>query len=510
MQQFFSAKPGVHHTRSTAESRTVSFSRFDRDPHDRDVEFFSVKSFLLERGMFEIDSPDSVASAPNRLYHSAGDGMTLKKKTLAESRHHGSTALAHSFISDFDFDLFEGHNTSVFEKVPQEHHLVKKPDENPIQHRPAKPHSRPTQPQITNFFCKSQVGEASNPTALGKRPPKVEGLRSLAVPAEPEPISRVPEKTGRRKTLEQYFPKIIRTSKTTGLGPLGTTVMQRVFGFLSYTEMTRLSSTCYFLNQCFRGMWFHHQFLSEMDLSNYSALEIRKIVQKSKHPHSKTVLGSLLPGKNLEMFLRRNKVAFAAAAQQQSKKGVISKFEVGPAKHSVGPFRNTLVADRDITKILDSSHSTLTYCNLVSCMFISSKTFKSVAKLKNLQSLIISNNTNFADEDFEEIATNCKHITELDVSKCRRLTERSAFSICSILTGLRALNISHNRRMLPSVGVAQRLVALPGLAVLDVSHTCLSDPDLLQISESSQSRPEGSPTLLLLHERAARADPKVH
>lgn len=70
---------------------------------------------------------------------------------------------------------------------------------------------------------------------------------------------------------------------------------------------------------------------------------------------------------------------------------MISEFEVSPLKPQ-NSTQNTLLVDKDIVNIFNSSYKTLTYCNLVSCSFIGKTSFEVISKLTSLQWLCISNN----------------------------------------------------------------------------------------------------------------------
>lgn len=477
LNAFFQPQPPkLRQTQSTAGSSEISFSRNPGELECEDEhEYFSVKSFLLQRGMLELDSPNSVVSAPERLFKTSmiAPDQEGALQESCEFRH----SLEANQISDFDDDLAnfsQAQILPVLEKHQTEVRSTQKP--SPLGKR------KPQQVQLSKFFSLESGNHNQQSSALSGNKPLKQEYPDEIIPNQLTKVQCAERNKPSKGRIDAYFRKVNRNSKSISFGRMSIPLIQRTFGFLTYADMTRLSSVCYVLHQSFRGMWFHQQFLSEMDLSKYSSLEIRKILQKSRLPHNKTVLGSLLPGKNLDLFLKRNKVAFSAATGEGTKpKGIISRFEVGPSKHNTGRLRNTLVVDRDITRILDTSHSTLTYCNLVSCIFITATTFKSVAKLKQLLSLTISNNSNFNDESAEAIFTNCREIKDLDISKCRQLTERSTLFITSNLERLQRLNISHNSKMLPSVSTVNRLLGMKALTGLDMSHTGIPPSDLQEL-----------------------------
>lgn len=197
-------------------------------------------------------------------------------------------------------------------------------------------------------------------------------------------------------------------------------------------------------------------------------------------PHNQTVLGSLLKGKNLDIFLKRNRVAFSGVSGKNSKKGVISKFELSPLKPQ-NKAQNTLVCDRDIIKILETSYKTLTYCNLISCMFITSATFKTLANAKNLQWLCLSNNQNLLDSCAVEIITNCTGLLHLNFSKCTKLTEVTMDAIVDNLALLESLDVSYNSNMVVDFRNPAYLKNLKCLKDLDISYCGISDCKLLTI-----------------------------
>lgn len=197
-------------------------------------------------------------------------------------------------------------------------------------------------------------------------------------------------------------------------------------------------------------------------------------------PHNQTVLGSLLKGKNLDIFLKRNRVAFSGVSGKNSKKGVISKFELSPLKPQ-NKTQNTLVCDRDIIKILETSYKTLTYCNLISCMFITSATFKTLANAKNLQWLCLSNNQNLLDSCAVDIVTNCTGLLHLNFSKCTKLTEVTMDAIVDNLPLLESLDVSYDSNLIVNFRNPAYLRNLKKLQELDISYCGISDSKLLTI-----------------------------
>lgn len=193
-----------------------------------------------------------------------------------------------------------------------------------------------------------------------------------------------------------------------------------------------------------------------------------------------------MKGKNLDIFLKRNRVAFASVPDKSSKKGVISKLEVSPMKpHNFA--QNTLITDRDITKILQTSTKTLTFCNLVSCMFISAQTFKTVAQVRSLQWLCISNNQNLLDTHAIEIITNCTGLLHLNFSKCSKLTEATTDAIVDNLKYLESLDVSYNTPMVANFRNPSYLRNLSKLTDLDISFCGFSDAKLVSIVKNLSS-----------------------
>lgn len=215
-------------------------------------------------------------------------------------------------------------------------------------------------------------------------------------------------------------------------------------------------------------------------------VEIRKIQQKSKLPHNQTVLGNLLKGKNLDIFLKRNRVAFTSVPDKNSKKGVISKLEVSPLKPQ-NRAQNTLITDKDIMNILQTSTKTLTFCNLVSCMFITSLTFKTLSQVRSLQWLCISNNQNLLDVHAVEIITNCTGLLHINFSKCSKLTELTTDSIVDNLRYLESLDISCNTPMISNFRNPSYLKNLSRLTDLDLSYCSFSDAKLVTVVKNLPS-----------------------
>lgn len=260
---------------------------------------------------------------------------------------------------------------------------------------------------------------------------------------------------------------------------MGKDVTSRIMRFLTLTENARLSRVCHFLSQSYKSAWGSPEFFGEMDLSKFSSVEIRRIQQKSKLPHNQTVLGSLFKGKNIDMFLKKNRVSFASAPERQLKKGLISKFEVSPIKGKGGAAQNTLVTDRDITQILQTSFKTLTYCNLVSCMFISSVTFNAISQARSLQWLCISNNQNLDDTSAVQIVKNCPGLLHLSFSRCSRLTELTTDAVTEHLLNIESLDISGNTSMISNFRNPSFLRNLTKLHELDLSGCGFTDHKLL-------------------------------
>lgn len=202
--------------------------------------------------------------------------------------------------------------------------------------------------------------------------------------------------------------------------------------------------------------------------------------------HNQTVLGCLLKGKNLDNFLKRNRVVFSGVFGKNSKNGVISKFELSPVKVQ-RRIQNTLICDSDITSILETSTKTLTYCNLVSCLFITDKTFKALAKASNLQWLTLSNSSNLLDSSAILILQGCRGLLHLNFSRCPRLTSSTTEAITSNLHDLETLNISHNSGMLAPFlpQISSKFGNLSKLRSLSVAWTSVSDTLLTAIVEST-------------------------
>lgn len=308
---------------------------------------------------------------------------------------------------------------------------------------------------------------------LGKRTPDEENQKGTEIPVIP--LSR-----RKYRPMDNFVIRIKRNNHSNCVFiKMGVDVTSRIMRYLTLTENARLSRVCHFLSQSYKSAWTSPDFFGEMDLSKYSSIEIRRIQQKSKLPHNRTVLGSLFRGKNIEMFLKKNRVSFASAPEKQLKKGLISKFEVSPIKGKGGAAQNTLVTDKDITQILQTSFKTLTYCNLVSCMFISKVTFNAIAQAHNLQWLCISNNQNLDDECAVEIVKNCRDLLHLSFSRCTRLTENTTDAITENLLKLESLDISGNTSMISNFRNPASLRNLTNLHELDLSGCAFTDYKLL-------------------------------
>jgi len=173
-------------------------------------------------------------------------------------------------------------------------------------------------------------------------------------------------------------------------------------------------------------------------------------------------------------------VAFASVPDKNSKKGVISKLEVSPLKPQ-NRAQNTLVTDRDIIKILQTSTRTLTFCNLVSCMFISSQTFSTLAQVSSLQWLCISNNQNLQDNYAIDIIRNCTGMLHLNFSRCSKLTELTTDAIVDNLKQLESLDISCNTPMIANFRNPSYLKNLPKLTDLDISYCAFTDAKLVSV-----------------------------
>ena len=157
---------------------------------------------------------------------------------------------------------------------------------------------------------------------------------------------------------------------------------------------------------------------------------------------------------------------------------MISKLEVSPLKPQ-NRAQNTFLFDRDIIKILQTSTRTLTFCNLVSCLFITSETFKTLAQIRSLQWLCISNNQNLTDENAVDIITNCTGLLHLNFSKCSKLTELTMDAIVDNLSNLESLDISYNSNMVNNFANPSFLRNLSKLTELDVSYCMFSDSKLV-------------------------------
>lgn len=197
-------------------------------------------------------------------------------------------------------------------------------------------------------------------------------------------------------------------------------------------------------------------------------------------PHNQTVLGNLLKGKNLDSFLKRNRVAFSGVSSQNAKRGIISKFELSPLKPHTRP-QSMLIFDRDIISILETSYKTLTYCNLVSCMFITGLTFDALSNARHLQWLCLSNNQHLLDRCAISIVNNCTGLLHLNISKCRKLTELTMGAIAGSLACLESLDMSYNSQMIANFRNPAMLKNMGKLRSLDVSYCAFSDYKLLSV-----------------------------
>jgi hypothetical protein len=309
---------------------------------------------------------------------------------------------------------------------------------------------------------------------LGKRSPDEENQRG----AIDTPLIPLPRR--KYRPMDNFVIRIKRNNAINCVFiKIGLEATTRIMRFLTLTENARLSRVCHYLSQNYKLAWGSPEFFGEMDLSKFSSIEIRRIQQKSKLPHNQTVLGSLFKGKNIDMFLKKNRVSFASAPQKQLKKGLISKFEVSPIKGKGGAAQNTLITDKDLTQILQTSFKTLTYCNLVSCMFISSITFNVISQARSLQWLCISNNQNLDDESAVQIVKNCSSLLHLSFSRCTRLTENTTDSIAENLLQLESLDISGNTNMISNFRNPSSLRNLTKLHELDLSGCGFTDYKLL-------------------------------
>lgn len=193
------------------------------------------------------------------------------------------------------------------------------------------------------------------------------------------------------------------------------------------------------------------------------------------------MLGNLLKGKNIELFLKKNRVAYTSVPGRNPKKGLISKFEVSPLKTQAARSQNTLICDRDVISILETSYQTLTFCNLVSCMFITSNTFKTIAKATCLQWLCISNNQHFSDSCAIEIIQNCQGMLHLNFSRCSNLTEKTTDAIVDGLLRLETLDVSHNTPMVADFRNTEKLKGMTQLHELDISFCLFGDSKLVSL-----------------------------
>lgn len=76
------------------------------------------------------------------------------------------------------------------------------------------------------------------------------------------------------------------------------------------------------------------------------------------------------------------------------------------------------------------------------------------------------------------IASNCRNIVSINVSRCSNLTPLALESITDYLLKLRTLNISFNSAMIVGFGSPQKLRELKGLKELDLSYTEVPDGKL--------------------------------
>jgi hypothetical protein len=325
---FFQPKhPKLVSNHSTAETKTVSFSQNADDFEEGETEYFSVKSFLLQRALLELDSPDSIISAPGKVC--CFDEQSRVKLSTLNEQVSPIRVESLQIISDFNQDhhSYDMKNETPLPVATGQIKVMEAKGCNPTATIKSRITKKPVrQSNLQSFFSPYQANDPSDCTRTGqhaedksvlcKRPPVIQQGRPQG-----EESSRIENaKTGKKSTLDMFVRKIQRNCKHSGLASLGTSLMQQVFGFLSYTEMTRLSGTSYFLNQCFRGMWFHARFLSEMDLSKYSSLEIRKILQKSRLPHNKLCLEVYYQERIWTCVLKETRLHFLRLSKVKQKK----------------------------------------------------------------------------------------------------------------------------------------------------------------------------------------------
>lgn len=114
-------------------------------------------------------------------------------------------------------------------------------------------------------------------------------------------------------------------------------------------------------------------------------------------------------------------------------------------------------------------------------MFISGETFKTIAEVRSLQWLCISNNQNLLDSHAIAIIQSSTGLVHLDFSRCSKLTEVTTDAIVDNLRQLESLDISCNSAMISNFRNPSYLKNLTKLASLDVSFCAFSDAKLVSV-----------------------------
>lgn len=164
-----------------------------------------------------------------------------------------------------------------------------------------------------------------------------------------------------------------------------------IFQFLTLTDSARASLACRYLHRCYNSIWLSLDYFEEFDLAHFSAIELKKVMEKSARlAHIRTVK-KLLHGKNLQHYADKyfsgyNRIRLKAVANQTT--GQLISFEIEPRRPNMGVF----FMDENILEISGQNSQSLMLVALMNCHFLTGKSLAGISKCRKLRSFSLTRN----------------------------------------------------------------------------------------------------------------------
>ena len=251
--------------------------------------------------------------------------------------------------------------------------------------------------------------------------------------------------------------------------------------FLKLEETSKFGRTCFNINSCYRFLWFSGEYFTKICTENYSEKELAIICQKYRLNYC-GILKEMMRGKSANSFLNRNKVSFKITENMKKSGGYYyEKFDIGPGKT---PKLQPFFTDETFEQLVETSYRSLQILSIRNCFLLTHRAFSYIPRITNLLSLQITTSRNLNDNHVIDIIDSCRILSDVNLSKCSQLTEKSLIHILTNAFCLERLDISHNRGMFQDFTGFNLFKKRMMLRYINLSNTELRRDDILSIVAS--------------------------